>query len=419
MITLVEALGFRCLRYVHRPLGGLQILVGPNASGKTTFLDVISFLGDFVSGGEPQAVLQGRTNNPLDLFWARKPGALELAIEAKIPERLHARLPDQQYDTIRYEVEISADPETLELSIAGERALFKVRQRIEPMERSLFPEAQTPPASILSPKSTGQHYIVNKVAGGNDNFYPEIHAGKRRPWASSYKFGPHKSSLSSLPPDESKFPVTIWLKGLLERGIQRIVLNNLALRRASPPGQPRGFRPDGSNLPWVIRDLQQAHPAMYKDWLAHVRTALPDVEDIRIVIREDDKHAYLILRYSGGLEAPSWVVSDGTLRLLALTILAYVPEFNGIYLIEEPENGIHPTAVETVYQSLSSVYSGQVLVASHSPVLLGVARPEQLLCFARTADGAVDIVRGDEHPALRDWKGETSLGALFASGILG
>jgi len=353
MITLVEALGFRCLRYVHRPLG--------------------------------------------------------VAIEAKIPERLHARLPDQQYDTIRYEVEISADPETLELSIAGERALFKVRQRIEPMERSLFPEAQTPPASILSPKSTGQHYILNKVAGGNDNFYPEIHAGKRRPWASSYKFGPHKSSLSSLPPDESKFPVTIWLKGLLERGIQRIVLNNLALRRASPPGQPRGFRPDGSNLPWVIRDLQQAHPAMYKDWLAHVRTALPDVEDIRIVIREDDKHAYLILRYSGG----------GTLRLLALTILAYVPEFNGIYLIEEPENGIHPTAVETVYQSLSSVYSGQVLVASHSPVLLGVARPEQLLCFARTADGAVDIVRGDEHPALRDWKGETSLGALFASGILG
>jgi predicted ATPase len=75
--------------------------------------------------------------------------------------------------------------------------------------------------------------------------------------------------------------------------------------------------------------------------------------------------------------------------------------------------------VETVYQSLSSVYDGQVLVATHSPVMLAVSRPEQLLCFAKTKDGETDIVRGDEHPALREWRGEINLGDLFASGILG
>jgi predicted ATPase len=87
--------------------------------------------------------------------------------------------------------------------------------------------------------------------------------------------------------------------------------------------------------------------------------------------------------------------------------------------VEEPENGIHPKALEGVYQSLSSVYDGQVLVASHSPLLLGLATPGDLLCFARNPSGAVDIVRGDKHPALRDWQGEVGIETFYASGVLG
>ena len=44
MITLVEALNYRCLRYISRPLQPFHVLVGPNASGKTTFLDVVGLL---------------------------------------------------------------------------------------------------------------------------------------------------------------------------------------------------------------------------------------------------------------------------------------------------------------------------------------------------------------------------------------
>ena len=43
MITLVEALNYRCLKYARQTLKPFQVLVGPNATGKTTFLDVISF----------------------------------------------------------------------------------------------------------------------------------------------------------------------------------------------------------------------------------------------------------------------------------------------------------------------------------------------------------------------------------------
>ena len=36
------------------------------------------------------------------------------------------------------------------------------------------------------------------------------------------------------------------------------------------------------------------------------------------------------------------------MRVMAMTLLAYAPEFKGVYLIEEPENGIHPTALQAV-----------------------------------------------------------------------
>jgi predicted ATPase len=91
----------------------------------------------------------------------------------------------------------------------------------------------------------------------------------------------------------------------------------------------------------------------------------------------------------------------------------------GIYLIEEPENGVHPKAVETLFQSLSSIYDAQVLMATHSPVILSLARPEQVLCFAKNEEGATDIVSGDQHPRLRDWRGEVDLGTLLVAGVLG
>lgn len=113
------------------------------------------------------------------------------------------------------------------------------------------------------------------------------------------------------------------------------------------------------------------------------------------------------------------MASDGTLRLLALTLPAYLADFTGVYLIEEPENGIHPRTVETIFQSLSSAYVAQILMATHSPVILSIAKASQILCFAKTKNRAVDVIRGSEHPALRDWRGETDLGVLFAGGVLG
>lgn len=424
MITRIEAWNYRCLRYVEQDLGPFHVLVGPNASGKTTFLDVVAFLGRLVTDG-PEAAVVERTQNFQDLVWGRGGNLwFELAIEGAIPERLKDHFAERRFDTIRYEVKIGPNAQTDEVEILAERALLKKSthaERERHSRRELFPSPPEPPATILTekPSSRATKTVINKVRGGNDNYYSEVYQESGKGWAPAFKLGPRKSALGNLPADETKFPVTTWLKDLLSEGVQPVVLNSLLIRRASPPLRIHGFRPDGSNLPWVVDVLRRRSPERFREWIGHIQTALPDIEDIRTVERQDDRHRYLIINYRGGLEVPSWMASDGTLRLLALTLPAYLGDFSGIYLIEEPENGIHPRAVETTFQSLSSVYDAQILVATHSPVILSIADPSTVLCFAKTEDEATDIVRGSEHPALRDWRGETNLGVLFAAGVLG
>lgn len=425
MISTIEARNFRCLRYVSQSLENFNILIGPNASGKTAFLNVIAFLGQLIAEGLDIAV-GSLSENFLDLVWKRAGDNFDLAIEAKIPKNLLEKLP-KKYEIIRYEVSIGYDYSTNDSKILAEKLLFKSKELMENYRkkdldskiRALFPMEPIPPNSILTGRIPGVRTIVNKNPEGDDHFYSEVLEKPGKGWMPAFKFGPRKSAFANLPGDESQYPVATWLKELLSEGVQQLTLNSLLIRKASPPAHIRGFRPDGSNIPWVIERLKEKSPDRFNDWINHLKTALPDLKDIKTVERKDDRHRYLVICYSEGLEVPSWSASDGTLRLLALTLPAYLTDFEGVYLIEEPENGIHPRAVETMYQSLSSVYDAQILMATHSPVILSIAEPENVLCFAKTESGATDIVSGVDHPALKEWHGEVNLGVLYASGVLG
>ncbi|MBE2232993.1 MAG: AAA family ATPase [Anaerolinea sp.] len=423
MIVEIEALSYRCLRYVRQPMAPFQVLIGPNASGKSTFLDVVAFLADVVREKEGVAsAVADRAPDVRDLVWMRRGDAFELAVEAAIPDLLRNRR-NGAYSRVRYEVRVGVHADSQEINLLSETLWLRpdLADNGEHTEtqRTLFPMSPSPRETIGISSGrkapAGWRRVLNKVPdSGNDYFRSES-----SDWNNLFRLGPRRSALANLPEDEEKFPVSIWFRRLLLEGVQRLALNSAALRRPSPPGSPRHFQPDGSNLPLVVNDLEERAPERLREWIAHLRTALPDLEGVRTVERPEDRHRYLVLDYSTGLHAPSWLVSDGTLRMLALTILAYIPRLEGIYLIEEPENGIHPRAVETVLQSLSSVYSAQMLLATHSPVILSLTEPDQVLCFNRTEQGETDIVRGSAHPRLRQWRGETDLGTLFASGVLG
>ena len=422
MIRRIQALNYRCLRYVDVRLDRFHVLVGPNASGKSTLLDVVTFLGDMLSSGLESAV-EKRTRNFQDLVWGRprKKLGFELAVEFEIPEGVGKQLPrERKFETFRYEIAIKEDTDGIRID--SERALLMPRENDCPMQESLrFPDPPEPPGTILiGGRRRGSRTILSKSREGRDNFNLEVSGKAGKGWAISISFGPGRSTLANLPESHENFPVSTHVKRLLETGMQRLFLDSSRMRQSSPPEwRQAGFSPDGSNLPRVIRQLRKEHKEAFNDWLDHVRSSLPEIENVRVVEREDDRHFYLMIRYASGVEVPSWTVSDGTLRLLALTLPAYLQDPGKIYLMEEPENGLHPGVTQDVYDALSSVYDSQVLLATHSPVFLNHADLDHVLCFGKDASGATDVIPARTHPGLRDWQGSPNLSVFFAAGVLG
>jgi len=372
IITKVEASGYQCLQEILQELGPYQILVGPNGSGKSVFLDVIAFLGDLVSGGLQKAV-SARTENFYDLVWGRRDNSFRLAIEA---------------GTVQYEMEAAVNVNNGQIAILAEQmnATDSSGKRLPSLVRRL---------------KDGPHV-------------PSTDSELRYSWNEDRSL---LGTSAVFAQGNSLLPPALLLESMLSHGVKIVDLDSRLLRKPSPPGRGRSGVYDGSNLARLVAQIEESHGDAFRSWLDHVRTAIPDIAGIRIVDRPEG-HRYLMVQYPGGVEVPQWMQSDGTLRLLALTILAYLPDFHGVYLIEEPEVGVHPTAIETIMQSLSSVYEGQVLVTSHSPLVLGLARPDQLLCFQKTEHGTT-IVPGNEHPMLREWKAGVSVSDLFAAGVLG
>ena len=427
MIRRIEVLNYRCLRYVSQPLQDFHVLVGPNASGKSTFLDVLGLIRDLLTRGLDDAVLAredlmgsvGRARRVDELIFNQRADQFELAIELEIPDELRNPKAGSYYQIARYELAIGKDSESGELTIVNETLWLCP----EPVSRntsqaSLFPNESAPPASVLTECARkGRYKVISKSESGHHTFNSETRILST---SSALRVGFRRSALANLPQDEKHFPVALWVQNLLMEGIHVLALNSAAMRRPASPSIQRAFRTDGSNLPLVVRDLRNRHEDDFKDWLEHLRTVLPDLQTIDVIERPEDRHFYLNVRYSN-LEhpVPSWLLSDGTLRLFALTLLAYLPNNQEVYLIEEVENGIHPRAIEAVFDSLSSVYDGQVLLATHSPLIVGLTKQEQILCFAKNPSGATSIVRGSEHPKLKDWRGQVDLGTLYAAGVLG
>ena len=297
----------------------------------------------------------------------------------------------------------------------------------------MFPESDGPDRrqagfhGVAAGNKKRWHLTLKREFGYESEFSPET------PQANAAKVGLSETLLAMprvLFESETGYPATRWLYGLLTTNAVFLEPNWSAMRQASPPGQPKVITANGRNIPWLALELKreaapEGAPAGYRserygDWIAHVQTALPQVTDIEVHEREDDHHAYFVVSYKGDFKVPSPGLSDGTLRILTLTLLPYLSKHPSILVTEEPENGIHPKAFEAVLLSLSSMNDSQIWVSSHSPVVLASVELDQLVCSRLSSSGAVEIIRGAEHPRLLEWrKGiDLDLGTLFAAEVL-
>jgi hypothetical protein len=293
-------------------------------------------------------------------------------------------------------------------------------------QRTLFPELVEAPDTVLAlddrARPRGRHRVVSKSREGADYYQWRLGEDGKQSWNQSVRLGRHRAALAYLPVKEDDpsdpFHKVDWVRRFLTHRMVDVHLDIDAMRQPAPPTSRSALRPDGSNMAWTAQALEESDPARCRQWLEHVGSLLPGLVGVSTEERHFDRHCVLRVHYDNGAVVPSWLVSDGTLRLLALTLLAYDPHEPSVYLIEEPENGVHPTAVDGVMESLTSMYDDQVLVATHSLPVLSQSRPAEILCFGVDSNGATDITSGECHPYLTEWQEDWSMADITASGIL-
>ncbi|MCY3546396.1 MAG: AAA family ATPase [Gemmatimonadetes bacterium] len=397
MIRRVQALNYRCFRHLDIALDRFHLLIGPNGGGKRTLIDTVQFLGDMVRDG-PEAAVNARAGDFRDLVWGRPERDLrfEIAVEFVIPERCMTLLPtDRDFGTYRYEIAMGCDGD--DIRIEAERGMLMPAPGPPPAQETLFPYPLEPPSTILSSARAGVSTALSK-ASGNDWFYAETTGGKG--WTKiGINFGPLRSTLGSLPESVDTMPVTTGFKDFLERRVRRLTLDGDALgghcAADAPTDAPAA---DGSNLPALVRRMRHDHRERFEEWLKGVQASIPELVDIRVSEREPDRAEYLVLVYDDGRESPAWLESEGTLKLLALTLLPALPPLEGLYWVVEPERSLHPSALGAVHAALSGVPGAQVLASTHSRTLIDQVRPQHVLSLDRNPAGEARVVRGSEPP---------------------
>ncbi len=408
MLQLLQARNFRMLRSNSVALRPFHVLVGQNATGKSTLLGALQFLSDILEGGVESAV-ERVAPSFYDLCFDRDL-PIALAVELALPG-----IGDDPRQA-RYEIEVGIDESGLR--VLRENLFLKPAAREPGVQASLFDadESSLPVVSRSTPKSWRK--VVSKTAAGRDYF-----RGEKTNWNNVFRFGLDKAALGSLPEDPDRFPLSIAVRYALRDGIRTLALTIREMRRAAPPGGQQKMKPDGSNLPDVVKAFKKRDPVLFEQWVQEVGLAVEGLDTIGVREREEDKHLILEATFRGQHRAPvpSWLLSDGTLRLIALTLLGYAesPDDLSFYLIEEPENGLHPLAIQVVYDVLSrpSLYT-QFLTATHSPIFLAHAALDQALVFRRSREGTAIVRRGTEIPELREWAESTNISDLFVTGVL-
>ncbi|TYT75103.1 AAA family ATPase [Desulfobotulus mexicanus] len=406
MIAGISIKNFRGIREIASlPLSRFHVLAGPNGAGKTSFLDAIDFVRDCLTQSPAAAVESRHIADFNDLTWMRQGGPIEIELWLDLGNHV----PSLSESLIHYRLAIKPDPK-LGVHVSDELLRQYSKNWLPPGKKTEF-----------SPKVKPRR-LLGKTAKGTDFYRRE-----KGTYQDSFNFGLDKSALALTPPDEERYPTANAVRRFLMQGVRYIQLNSPAMRLPCPAMRPADLELDGTNLARAVGRLLGANGGSgphwaergspVSNWAEHLRYALPDLVNIGWARRQADNAEYLMLRYNNGLEAPNWMLSDGTLRMLALTLPAFLPPQPALYMVEEPENGVHPKALEIILRSLSTVPDSQMLLATHSPFVVQQCGIAPLLCFSRDAEGT-HITPGAEHPILRDWDGTPDLGIVFAAGVL-
>jgi predicted ATPase len=362
--------GFKSLNSIEKlRLAPCNVLIGPNGSGKSNFIGVFAFL---------HAIREGRLRN-----YVTEAGGAEKVLHfgSKTTKEIYIHLSfageivhsEEAFSPVTYELTLAPTKDD-GLYPASEIAYLWEKARSDGPTRLLFsPRDQGREAGISNPSltvDTPPHCLRDRLGG----------------WRIYHV---HDTSSSS------------------------------PMRKTARVDDNAFLRPDGSNLAAFLYYLREKYEPSYSLIRRTVQRVAPFFDDFRLEPRrlkaEDIKLEWKHKSSDQYFDASS--LSDGTLRFIALATLFLQPKeyLPSVILVDEPELGLHPYAIEmlTSLVRAASKYT-QVIVSTQSSLLLDHLDPEDVL-VANRVDGGTQITRL-ESARLVEWLKDYSLGQLWEKG---
>jgi predicted ATPase len=277
-----------------------------------------------------------------------------------------------------------------------------------------------------SPRKVSRvHLGVNNDPAANQMFivdervtFPDKTFTERNPKGATQTYGEGRSLLSA--PD-------VYLAEVANHIRDWQFLTLAPERMGQPVPQQRtggGVRlaRDGSNIADVLLDLRRQDQNAFDGIVETMAFVLPYAKDIQpsLTSSEIERKAWLQLT-EADFKVPGWMLSTGTLRLLALLALLRHPQPPPLMVVEEIENGLDPRSIHLIVEEIrNAVLDGvtQVILTTHSPYLLDLLTLGHLVLVERDRKGHPVFRRPADDAGLTKWADDFAPGKLYTMGNL-
>ncbi len=343
MLRRLSVKGFKSLADVEVDFPRLTVFFGPNAAGKSNLFDAIQALSRIgTSRTIADALSEPIRGYPIESFAFSQGGLAQLLSSEKA------------------EFTLGAD-----LSVRRERYRYQITVEIQPASGSLTVRHEYLTSIAANGDAKGAATI--ETVGDQIRIRRKGKAARPReePGKSNYAVlsdprlaGPYYASI-----EKCRAELSVWRTYYLDPRI--------AMRIAKPPADVRDIGVLGEDIAPFLYRLRAENPPRHFDAVKRtLRSLIPSVEDLTVDL--DKRRGTLDIQVrQDGIDFSSRIISEGTLRVLALCSIAVNPWSGGLLAFEEPENGVHPRRIELIAQLLTSLaldQGRQVIVTTHSPL---------------------------------------------------
>ena len=436
MLTRLEANGFKNLVDFTLDLGPYTCIAGPNGVGKSNIFDAIRFLSLLTEHTMNDAARCIRdtpsgdnTGDLADIFFAtndQRQKRFQLAVEMIVSREVSDDFgrPAKSTSTfLRYEVGFRYKLPSAAIGPFG--GLVLEREELRPItvgrahNHLRFPHHKANFRNrLIYNRRFGKPYIDTTKDGEQDVILVHQDGGSRGRARPASADGAVRTIIGT---ENTAATPTILAARHEMRSWRTLALEPSAMRRPDPYTQAPGIASNGAHIPATLQYIGTTMPGPTTEQaLATIASRLSDLVPVTAVrVRQDDVRQLLSLELEerSGLRLPANSVSDGTLRFLALAALAE-GSAEGVFCMEEPENGIHPANLEAMNLLLHDIavdptepvgYENpmrQIVVATHSPYFVQLQHEGELVlakkAMRRNSLGTIEplVCR----PCLRTWR---------------